>query len=636
MAGGLYARIKNWIGNENLKNTDLNTEFNNIIQNQNALKSSGYSSTVSQMQETQNPGGVGTEVLPVSMADELKELRYMLDLIIGGAQWYSAPPSNLSILSSGVSSLLVQAANRIVSGRISATNQPMFLVPAGTLPNVTLDCTPTEFSAYVDGVQQTAVADLSIIGLTLAPAVANTALVNDAALAGAQATKTQGERLTQITIDTIGANITALNGQYAAFKKGSEVLLAEVDTTNLRLKNCYRGFFFSPADAWIPRETLSNNDTLTLLKLTWVFYTFSASVSGLDLTYNNPRVSYVQPTSPATGDYWLDLSVNKWKKYTGTIFADANACLIGITAQDTANCIAARSFDFANAFSALNNMELERVDSDNVRTTKLNTQISVYGNAKYYQYDHVRWSMTTDRDTGVTDSASTTYYLYVTDLGGVKISDVAPHQRKFTLLGDYHPANPWRCVGEIANDGASAFLASTLSITEYSQSVLPDSPMVTTQRIADLSVSTGKIIDLAVTQQKRAALGQQVGTSSGAFSTTSAVYVDVASVTITTTGRPVVVGMVWGGAEIDFSGAIAAAAATEIFHAQFLRGATQIFEQVFYLSSPTVGAKQASFSPIWLIDVVALGTITYKMQVKNTSGAHTFNVKNIKLFAYEL
>ena len=58
-----------------------------------------YSSNVAQMQSTTNPGGVGSESLATTLSGELERLRYQMQQVTGGAQWYSAPTNNLAGLS---------------------------------------------------------------------------------------------------------------------------------------------------------------------------------------------------------------------------------------------------------------------------------------------------------------------------------------------------------------------------------------------------------------------------------------------------------------------------------------------------------------------------------------------------------
>jgi hypothetical protein len=44
------------------------------------------------LQTTFDPGGVGSENLPASLADELGALRFVIQALTGGAQWYDVPP----------------------------------------------------------------------------------------------------------------------------------------------------------------------------------------------------------------------------------------------------------------------------------------------------------------------------------------------------------------------------------------------------------------------------------------------------------------------------------------------------------------------------------------------------------------
>lgn len=95
----LYSRLKNWVTNEVLTANDLNAEFDNVLNNAQAQKVAGFSSTVGEMQTTASPGGVGTENLSTTVADELARIRFVLARIIApGAQWYQAPARTLNSL----------------------------------------------------------------------------------------------------------------------------------------------------------------------------------------------------------------------------------------------------------------------------------------------------------------------------------------------------------------------------------------------------------------------------------------------------------------------------------------------------------------------------------------------------------
>lgn len=464
-----FQRLKNWLGYENLVNTDLNSEFNNIISKagadtlSSANSTNGSAPTVPAMQTTSSPGNVGSENLAATMQADIQQLRYQLNAIIGGAQWYSPPVASLATLNSSVNSLFSFPQSRVVSGRVSPNaagttasfNQPMFLSPNGAAATVNLLATSTNFIAYFNNSLQTFSANIALTGLSVAPAANNTCLVNDAALTGGQATRTQGERGTVITIDTIGANITALNGTFAAFKRSGEYFIALVDTTNNRLIKTFRGVGFDSSDVWLARTSLSDNDAITLMKLAWIFATYNATTPGLAVTYNKPTVAYATPTGPAIGDYWYDLTNSTWRVYNGTSFASTIAVFAGISIQDTTNCVAARSVDFFKAYSALNTVEIETNGTANVRATNLNQVASVYGTTFYLSQTEPNWNTAADMDTGLAIGASQTYYCYISDLGDLKISNVRPTERKFDLFGSYHPAKPWRSVGEFTTDAGS-------------------------------------------------------------------------------------------------------------------------------------------------------------------------------------
>jgi hypothetical protein len=113
-------------------------------------------------------------------------------------------------------------------------------------------------------------------------------------------------------------------------------------------------------------------------------------------------------------------------------------------------------------------------------------------------------------------------------------------------------------------------------------------------------------------------LDQQISASSGSFSGSG--DITNLSVTITTRGRPVYIGLIHGGGgtfsdSISFSGSIY----------RFYRDTTAITN-----SSPSLGGIYP-VSILWHIDTPSAGTYTYKL---NVSGSET--VFNAKLIAYEL
>jgi hypothetical protein len=196
-------------------------------------------------------------------------------------------------------------------------------------------------------------------------------------------------------------------------------------------------------------------------------------------------------------------------------------------------------------------------------------------------------------------------------------------------------------------DGATSFTISS----NYGQTRLTSDGVskwavfrVGTSNIIDSAVTTAKINDGAVTQAKRAALGQQYQTTvSDAPTLTSTSFADIANatITITTTGRPVFIVFQPEIAGIggDPVGGITAQASSNNFDARirFLRGATSIFSTKF--SMQAVGATAVNFdlpaSCLLYIDVPAAGTYTYKVQYKVGSGTN-FEINYCKLMVFEL
>lgn len=558
---GFFSRIKQWIGLDNLTAQNLNAEFNNILTNLSAPNISGasnYPATLSGMQAMENPGGIGTEVLPITIQNEIRELRYMINQIVGTAanEWYAPVPNSLAGINNTLNGLNPTPNNRLVSGRVTAAGQGVFLSPAGSSNGntVSLLATATPLNTFINNAPVEYTSDIMLMGLTKAPSTNNTCLIIDASQSGQQSSETLGERNTFIQINTIGSNISARNGTYCAFQTSTEVFFGQLSINNVTgatsftnasptvatytahpfitndqvtfsggslpsgvtagtiyyvtvidansfnisltaggsfintsgsgsgtanvlksnvIENCFRGWFFDHSDNPLARVGVNNGDTITLLEIAWIFATNAGGTPGLDVTYNRPSVSAITPATPAIGDYWLDLNVNQWKKYSGSSFTIIPAVALGVCATNTVDTIAARSFDFNELFSVLNTIEPVYQDSVTVVASKLSDKISVYGTGLRYDYDYLSWNTANNLDSGVSLAPSTSYYCYVTQVGEQFISDQAPHQRKYDLLGDYHPNKPWRCVGSFATDGSSNVLAGSIVYADYHQSVLP-------------------------------------------------------------------------------------------------------------------------------------------------------------------
>lgn len=475
---GLFSRLKIWAASETVTNIDLNAEFNNILANVDAMHSEGYSQNIAQMQTTEDPGGVGTENLiqPISSAQEIERLRFVIARITGEDEWYEAPSTNLQTLQDNLSQAFAISPDRVINGNQSAnSSQPTFLQALGA-GGVEIVASPTNpFSAYIDNNLITLTSNVVLTGLSAPPASGNTATLLDSFQ-----TDQFSKSIQNFNLNSPGSEIVARLDKFSAFKivngtpvteyfvgtvkNGSFITYSVVGGTTtgtitpvVQIAGIQRGSLFNSSQTPSTPITLTTGHTITLLRMTYVFL---KSNSTLDVTYNPLSYQATAPTGAGIGDYWYDTSsdVMTWKRYNGSFWVIANAIFVGICAQDGANTVLARSVDFYNQFSALNEVLPSLVTDSTVSTSYIPTtlSISVYGNTVTKKYTSFLWDITSQLVPGETETASTMYYLYVKEGGDTVISALKPlldRQR----LGYYHPYETWRAVGSVFNDAGSNF-----------------------------------------------------------------------------------------------------------------------------------------------------------------------------------
>lgn len=211
-----------------------------------------------------------------------------------------------------------------------------------------------------------------------------------------------------------------------------------------------------------------------------------------------------------------------------------------------------------------------------------------------------------------------------------------PGSQKFmTLDAAGAMSAPW------AVDGSTLEIASSTTLQVKDAGITAAklaTNSVTTIKIADANVTTAKVADASITRAKLAAVGQQVSSSCGTFTSTSGSQTDVTNltVTITTTGRPVMLTLQpdgSGGGAVIYN--TLAAAGGFLGNIYFVRGGSNI-------AASTISNNIASTAQIirmmpggfHYLDVVGAGTYTYKVQVDVVSGL--VGVSNCVLLAYEL
>ncbi len=91
MAGSTFSRIKTWIAGQTLTASDLNAEFDNILNNLDPTGIDDESATNATAQATKDPYAGSSLVKAVSLEEEIQEIRYILKQITGQAYWYVDP-----------------------------------------------------------------------------------------------------------------------------------------------------------------------------------------------------------------------------------------------------------------------------------------------------------------------------------------------------------------------------------------------------------------------------------------------------------------------------------------------------------------------------------------------------------------
>lgn len=167
---------------------------------------------------------------------------------------------------------------------------------------------------------------------------------------------------------------------------------------------------------------------------------------------------------------------------------------------------------------------------------------------------------------------------------------------------------------------------------------------VTTAKIADANVTTAKLAANAVTRAKLESVGQQVSSASAGQSTSSTSWTNVTnlSVSITTTGRPVIVACVSdaGLANGDTGGFRFSQDASVGGYSGFLRvlvsGSASTSIGQFKFTAPLGEVNDIPASSVWALYAPAAGTYTLQLQMRVDNAAASIATGFPRLVAYEL
>lgn len=402
--------------------------------------------------------------------------------------WGEINATALNLNGSTIEALAVPAT-RIISGPYAQANLKVsaFLKADGSAATVNLRVTgvgiyETPLVLSVQAANLSVTANDTFTSLTLAPSTNNTCLVNDADLSGQFLTRLVGEtpvtinnarKAAELTVDTMGTEISALVGTWQYFKIVSggitEIFFAFVTSTT-KLSNIRRGATSAGVSATdstqASRIAISNNDTITLLKGNWLFlkrvsdtnYTKDTTTKAPWIK-NSLEVGFVSPATnipdkvPGTGDYAFDTTTNLWYEWNGSAWVSQAVVLIGVAICDSAACKYVKCEPYWKRHSGENS--ITRLDIFNTHTVRPNSGAVcwVNGTKVDFQNSQVVWSV---EDTLLYDQTTTTSQLmfcYLAENGDVWVTDQPPRQPD-EKLGYYHPLYPIRCVGMFMTDAS--------------------------------------------------------------------------------------------------------------------------------------------------------------------------------------
>lgn len=362
-------------------------------------------------------------------------------------------------------SALTSNLNQIVSGLAQTDGRPNYMTVITSSAGAYIDTRSVNFSYVANGTSKelTSVNSVTFTGLTLATsATTNQCVVNDAAFTGSLPfTKTEGEHNGYITIGTIGAAVSALDQTIQVFKNttSGEFFLTFVDTTGTKLIPLMRGIGSTA------RGAVNTTEILALMKTSYLFLNVDGSTTYTTLNY--PKYADSAPSGPTSGDWYFDFTANVWYRYSGSAWVAIDAHFVGFAWCDFGACAGVENMDFDKAWKPDLNCKIEYLSASKTRIKM--SKINVAGtNIEFPMAREIDLdlSASADRESGVSEAASTLFYIYCDKFFKMRYSDVCPRP-KDKRQGFYHPKYYWRCIGAVYNDGSSNIVPFFMNNLQY-------------------------------------------------------------------------------------------------------------------------------------------------------------------------
>ena len=346
--------------------------------------------------------------------------------------------------------------NKILSGLEAAGTGgfPGYLSAGGAANLVaTLNAASTNFVFSIAGEDVTLTSNLTFTTVA-GYSTNNTCLVNNSAYsADPNFSKTEGEHGASIIVDTAGSNVTAAVGKFEFFtiNNGSETeLFFAYVVSSTELRPIYRGM------GGTSRIGFTDNDVITICKATYFF----VSTNGTAFTTTIfPLCVDTLPSAGTAGRYANRKSDDTWHYDDGANWTEVDRAWVGFGASPNAADNTYVGYfphihDFNKAWGDKLKGSIKYTSASTV-TVPVGFEVSVAGvNQIAYSEVVVDLSSANDRESGVSEAASTLFYLYVDDNYKFRFSNIAPRPLD-ARGGMYHRSKLWRCVMTVYNDASS-------------------------------------------------------------------------------------------------------------------------------------------------------------------------------------
>ena len=247
------------------------------------------------------------------------------------------------------------------------------------------------------------------------------------------------------------SEIASRIGQKAAFKIGDELVYAHIQSAT-EIRPVSRQFFLGPGNTRPARTSYKDTTVVEILRTGWIFAD-AASPENPEITYIYPVESTKAPGNPATGQYWYDLRINRWRRYNGADWISVERIPIAIVCSDLTGLVGFRCLDFYKRNASLNELEWERISDSKYQTSKQG-RVAVFGNVlnipRFFEFN-----ASTDVEAGVVVQGKARFHTYLTERGELRASNLRPVWRP-DLGGYYHPYKNWIAVLDIYNNSSDS------------------------------------------------------------------------------------------------------------------------------------------------------------------------------------